>query len=548
MQYETFIRSEENGEVNCAEREGSPAAPLVGAIMHLEYELKMSLSPEQLAKLPRNRFLSGLTRKQGPPQRLISAYFDTPKGALRNKSMALRVRRSGKKRVQTLKVQARQSTGLQNFEEYETEISGDTPILERIENRGLRAKLKRSGMADQLEEVFRTDFARRKRILRLDDTEIEMALDRGTILSGEKAQPICEAELELVSGCRSRVFEVALALLEKVPFRIEHQTKASRGYTLASGHNPSPVLGKKPDLQPDLTVVEAFLQIAHACMAHITGNEAAVLAGTDPEGVHQMRVGVRRLRALVQAFNTALAPEPLDYLRNELRWLQQELGPARDWDVFLTQTLPPILERIGQDPGLLLIRDRAIEARKLAYETAHAAVHDVRYARLLLQLGLWLEEPSSLFQQDDGYSVSDQSISTLATAVLDRRDDKLRKLGERHKELTMPELHNMRIRTKKIRYAADFFKGAVPGTDTRRYLRGLSGLQDCLGTLNDAEVTSHLLDQLDTTGTPKPKNGKASIVHGRALILGWVAARMDQDLKDLGSLWSRFSKTKPFWS
>src|SRR5580658_3916827 len=94
----------------------------------------------------------------------------------------------------------------------------------------------------------------------------------------------------------------------------------------------------------------AFLLIASQCWAHVNEYQERALNG-DPEGLHKMRVGVRRLRATLATFNRALTQ--VEFLRSELRWIQGVLGTCRDWDVFIQKNVRPITNLLkDEEPAL----------------------------------------------------------------------------------------------------------------------------------------------------------------------------------------------------
>ena len=357
-----------------------------------EYELKLELTPEQVKSLPRNPLVRSLTQGRSVAQKLHNTYFDTPTRSLDAHEMALRVRRMGRRRMQTLKVRANGTSGLQHFKEFECDIAGEQPQLSNISEKDLRALIVKENLADGVAPVFTTDFTRRRWRLSLEETTIELALDQGEIRSGDRTLPICEAELELISGRPSRIFELALSLQESMPFRLESRTKARRGYDLAANFVPKPVYGERPALAPDISLRNAILSVARACRDHFRANEPAVLGSTDPEGIHQMRVGIRRLRALLQAVRRFLPPARYEPLARELGWLQRELGPARDWDVFIADCLEPLAALQPEDAGQARLLADAGALRIAAYEEARAALRSPRYARLVLQLNLCLAQ------------------------------------------------------------------------------------------------------------------------------------------------------------
>ena len=530
--------------------------------MHDEYELKLALSPEQLDALLRNQFLRSLVQDRKASTRLVSTYFDTPARLLHERAMALRVRRAGRSRIQTLKVKANGTSGLQHFQEYEAPVLGDRPDLDRIDDPGLKAMFEENGLAAEIGPVFTTDFARRKYLLRLFESEIELALDKGEIQSGGQSLPICEAELELLSGRPARLYELALALRDSVPFRLEFRTKAGRGYALASNAAVRPVTGEKPALSSDMTAGQAFQTIARACRDQIQGNEPAVLhgltPGSDPEGVHQMRVGVRRLRAALRAFGPIIDPKAIEYLKGELRWLQRELGPARDWDVFLGETLPPIRAALPDESGFDALTSTAQAARRRAYERAIGAVTDARFVRFLLQLNLWLEEDSLIVRPDgrrdgrrDGAQADDpaaEPILGFAGRVLRRCDRKLRRSGRHLEQLSVEELHQLRIEAKKFRYAIEFFKMLYPERPVKRTLKALVAIQDSLGAMNDSAICHSLLKDLRVSAALSADFSKPLTERAVGLISGWQAATLAHRTDNFAEVWAAYKKTQAFWS
>ncbi|MFO1188806.1 MAG: CYTH domain-containing protein [Alphaproteobacteria bacterium] len=206
--------------------------------MYVEHEIKLRLSPKAAAKLRRLAALRPL--RTGPPvtRRLNSTYFDTPGFGFRDNEMALRVRRIGRRRIQTLKLPGHGALGVQAFHEYEADVQGDRPELKGLGDKTLRARLVRAGLAKGLEPVFVTEFDRHTVPVRVGTSEIELAVDQGEIRAGGRSVPICEAELELRSGRIEDLFKLAMLLHEQVPFSLEGRTKAARGYGLLAGEAP----------------------------------------------------------------------------------------------------------------------------------------------------------------------------------------------------------------------------------------------------------------------------------------------------------------------
>jgi inorganic triphosphatase YgiF len=510
-----------------------------------EVELKLEIAPDAIGRLRRNPLVRSLATRRGQTRRLRTVYFDTPDLLLSRQGMALRIRHDGDRRIQTLKQPVLGPAGLQANREVECEVAGDAPDLSRIEDPPLQAFLAEHGVALALAPIFETRIERRIWPLHMFDSTIELALDVGEIRSGERTLPICEAELELRSGRRGRLFELALALHDSLPVRLGAHTKAARGYRLFTETPAEPVRAAPVRLDPAMTAGEAFAEIARSCLEQLRGNEACTRRGEDPEGIHQMRVAVRRFRSVASACRPLFDEAVHALLSEELRWLQQQLGPARDWDVFVGQTLARMAERLPDELALEALRREATTLRDAARQVAVAALDDPRYTTLLLHVGLWLEAGSwAAAGQDGAATPASQPVMPFAAAILQRHHRRLRKQGGRHADLSEPELHRLRIISKKLRYNAEFFRDLFPKKGRRPYLEQLAEIQETLGSLNDAAVSRGLIRQLEERMAERTPG-----LAGRAigLVLGWQAARVAGDLGRIRGVWDEFVELEPFW-
>lgn len=509
--------------------------------MNEELELKLAVTPDELKRLSRDPLIRSLAHKRASTKRLHSTYFDTPSYDLRRLGMALRVRHIGKRRVQTLKVPGYGVSGLQHYREYEAEVGADTPDVARIEDESLRQLFDAEGLTPKLKPVFTTAFSRSSVPLRLEDSEVELALDSGEIAAGGESLPICEAELELLSGSSERIYELALALHKRIDFRLEIRTKAARGYQLTAGLKPRPQKAKALDLRADMTVGAAFVAAARSCLEQIRANEAVVLldgeAVRDPEGIHQLRVGVRRLRALVTVFRRVLSHDAYAFLRAELAWLQGALGPAREWDVFVLETLAPMRRRLPEETDLAALGTVAEARRELANQEARAALLESRYIDLLLRLELWLDNGGWALR-GGGTRAPNRRITRFAADALENRAARLHKLSKKWKTLPEAELHRVRILAKKLRYTVEFFQALYPKKMVRAQLRAIARIQDTLGSLNDAVVTDRLLAELDGAVTESAV----------ATVRGWQAACIRRDLAHFRDDLKAYEKRRVPWA
>jgi len=506
-----------------------------------EIELKLSIAPERATAVRQLPLIRQLAEKRAVTRQLSTTYFDTPEQTLSRRGIALRIRYIGRRKIQTIKLPADGPGGLQVQREIETPIDGDQPELDKIADLGLRRLFAEETLARRLEPLFSTEFRRTVWPLRYDGSLIELALDHGEIRRGAARLPLSELELELKHGSAQHLFELALALHEAVPVTLGSETKAARGYALTAGAEPEPVKAGAAGLAGPMSARHAFAIAARSCLSQMQANEAAARLARDPEGVHQLRVGLRRLRALVGAYRDTLAPEAHQLLSRELRWLQQELNPARDWDVFIASSLDPIAERV---PELKPAQEAAKELCDLAQVRARAALDSPRYTALLLRSYLWLA--TGAWTAADS-AILDRPVGDFAAGILQRRDRRLRKFGGKRADLSEPELHRLRLMAKKQRYVAEFFREVYPRKATGKYIDALARIQDVLGPLNDALVSHHLIEELERFLADVPSHGPTAAARGAGVILGWQAARIAQDLRRVPGVWKDFLGQKPFW-
>jgi len=230
----------------------------------------------------------------------------------------------------------------------------------------------------------------------------------------------------------------------------------------------------------------------------------------------------------------------------ELRWLIGELGPARDWDVFLAETLAPMREGWGPDADLDLLEQAAARRRDESYATAQAAIRSRRYTALLLRLGAWVEGRGWRdAAKPEALATLDGPAKVMAAAVLHRRHEKLRKAGRHIKTMSTEERHRLRIQVKKLRYATEFMGTLYPRRKVTKLLVSLKGLQDCLGSLNDLSVAREQMMTL-TTGARRDKAARLAFAAG--LVIGWHGHAGGAREDEVVGLWRRFSRRKPFWN
>ncbi|MBB5507836.1 CYTH and CHAD domain-containing protein [Paraburkholderia atlantica] len=502
----------------------------------MERELKLRVANEDVGKLRNASILAQSEATAGTPRLLTSTYFDTPEFSFHWCGASLRVRSVGKEKIQTLKLEGSAKAGLFDRDEFEMPVKSDTPDLkllcDQIPDDSDCGKLIRDEtIPAQLKPVFVTRINRSAFALRQPSgDELELALDEGTIEAESGSVQVAAVELELKQGDPDMLYRVALEMLETVPLRIDHRSKADIGYALLVAEHSEAVKAQPVRLDKRDSIEDAFCSIVRNCLDQVHANELGVVSGHDPSSVHQMRVGLRRLRSALDLFAKVIPATP--GFDEELRWIASELGAARDWEVLAGSTL----EHAGANGNTNEIRPVREACEQIAInnrQRAAAAVESVRYTRLALQLALWLSRKGWRDEMsDEQRNAIGSPVKPFAADVLRRRHKKLIKRGKDLADLDDHSRHRARIAAKKVRYATEFFASLCPRRVVRHYVEALTALQDDLGWRNDAVVADQLLKSLLTTAP--------EAASGAAFARGFLASRVAADHQTLKKLWKRF--------
>ena len=336
--------------------------------MGTETELKFEVAPQDLRKL---KAAPALHRKPPKEENLISVYFDTPKHKLARNGVSLRVRHNGDKRLQTVKSEG--SDGSFRRGEWEREIKGNVRDLRTAPGTAL-APLLTKKLRRRLKPIFATSVHRTSIPVSKNGSRIEVALDEGQLRAGRLSASISELELELKLGKAGDVFKLARELAKLVPVTLELKSKAERGYDLIEHKPTQAVRAEKIKLRCGASTADAFRIIARSTLRHITANETAVQR-SDSEGVHQMRVGLRRLRAAISLFSKLFGDKQTERIKSELNWLRRrELSPARDLDVYERGTVEPLRRAAPATRGMKELEDSLASRRAAAFAKAKAVV------------------------------------------------------------------------------------------------------------------------------------------------------------------------------
>ncbi|AUW59735.1 inorganic triphosphatase [Sphingobium sp. SCG-1] len=481
-----------------------------------EVELKLELTPEAAAFLEASTLLEGDAAKA--TQRSI--YFDTADTMLFRNGLSLRIRRSGRKRVQTVKADNAKGGGLFARPEWEMPVSNDAPVLDaRTPIQSILGE-----HANSIAPVFEVNVVRRIWMIADANASIELVLDRGVVAVGDRQTPICEVELEMKSGQPSALFALARKIDAIAPARIGVFSKSERGYRLLAP--PLSVFKAEPvELALGMSTQDAFYHIAHSCLRHYRLNEALLLERRVPDALHQARVAIRRLRSAFTIFRVLLDATSANHFRNELRWLAKTLGEARDLDVLVEKARPGALH------------DRLETARSLAYGNVEAALNSQRVRDLMLNLVEWLALGDWLVSIDTK-ELRAVPAERFAADSLDRLRRRLKKRGANLEKLEAEPRHEVRKAAKKLRYSAEFFVSLFPEKRQRRryakFLSDLQRLQRDLGASNDLVTGPEVIRGL---GLEDNVEAGALTASGKMPKLLRAAAEAHADLIDVKKFW-----------
>jgi inorganic triphosphatase YgiF len=456
--------------------------------MAIETELKLRIAPEYLTKLRQHPLFKTHQIERPVSRRLHNIYYDTPTLQLHARKMALRLRRSHGQWLQTLKGGGSVKAGLHQRHEWEIPVPTAELDFSRLETAVWDEQLP-PDIRSALTPVFVTEFYRSSRILDWHGAKIELCIDHGEVRTTQHHTPICEIELELKSGEPQQLFELATAILVIVPFELELVSKAERGFHLMSGYIEQPVKGERLAFTPNDHLPDVLQTLIWSCMLHLQRNMHGALNGDEIEYLHQMRIGLRRLRVALRMAEALHPDDTLSSLRQEIAALGTVLGKIREWDVFI--------EELSQASHLTEHPDVQILLAHCMYQRAGccAALNGMGKARalqhLLLRFAHWMN--GAYWHQAAAGSPSSHHFASQYLKRLAKRYHRTAAHLDTHDSASS---HPLRIVAKKLRYASEFFATLYDKHDTHSYLIALGEVQDVLGQIHDLVVAHRLLADL----------------------------------------------------
>jgi inorganic triphosphatase YgiF len=494
--------------------------------MNMEMELKLMVSPASQAAVLQALELADVT-----PVPFRAHYFDTADGRLAARGVSVRLRREGKAWVQTVK-----ATGDSRVRRFEDNVplkaAARRPGLDLSRHAGADGACKAlakalKGAALPLIESYSTEISRRARLISSADHAIEIAFDKGQVQAHGREAPVSEVELELTAGDNvAPLFALARALVAEHHLWLSTLAKSTRGEALARPDRAPLVqhagrITADPDADGD---AQLRAMVAH-CLDQILPNASHVAAGsTDADQIHQLRVGIRRLRTVLRelsGLSTDVAPAWEEQLAKAFR----DLGAFRDQDA-VQEAVAARLASAGA-PALNSSAEGAPPP-----PAPDVTVRDQGFQLVLLDL---LE--FSLGQATTAGKPSPKATLQLVKKRLQKLHARVVADGKQFTQLPAEQQHQVRKRLKRLRYVSEFAGPMFGKASVERYLHRLRPAQDALGEHNDDAVALEGFRLRAEAGNDGPV----------WFAVGWLTSRQEQTAKQCRKALRRIDAVEPFW-
>ena len=501
----------------------------------MEIEFKFLVPPGRLAEIE-----ADLRTGKFEQLDLQARYFDTSEGALAKADVALRMRKEGNHWVQTAK--ARGDGPLDRFEHNvdlgDPTDTGALPDIGRHADTHVGRALEKAIGDAALIETFSTSIRRIVRLETESDTQVEFALDVGRVIAqGRDGAParesaVCELEIELVHGDVAALVAIAKRWVERYGLSFSTVSKAERGQRLLDADKPvaavkarAPDFSAHGDTQPDGADIQR--RVVSACLAQILPNASEVAAGSeDPDAVHQMRIGIRRLRTALRELDGLAGGRFDPAWEGPLRHTFTALGRSRDNEL-LTMKMQPLLEAAG-GPALSTVEVASTPGMTVA-ETVCLTPFQIVLVELI---GFATQSADESRDTDPGDAKQARKLVAKRLNALHRRVVK----GGRHFESLTPDAqHRVRKQLKRLRYLAEFVGKLFDEKDAGKYIDRLTPAQDVLGDFNDMSVVAVSYRRL-------------AVKDQRAWFgVGWFNASQQHVARDCRKSLEKIEDARKFW-
>ena len=519
-----------------------PVRPATAVSSRAGLALTLLSDPTRIAELRNAPIIKEHARSNGTVRHVKTIYYDTPDGALFDVGVTLHVRQSGERYTQALRIPEPDPENPDSFRDWEVTVPDMAPELSSL--RSLIPDALQPALPSQpLRPIFATKLRRHTRTLVFPAAQIDVIFNEGLIEAGERASPVSDIELRLRQGSPAVLYDLALRLNEAGSVRPSLFRVAERGFSLAFNEPPRIQRFGRLEFPPDCSFDDALAVMLRSSLHHLLANQAVAEDGRDPEGVHQLRIALRRLRAVLGLLRAVAPSATLEAFRADARWTASNLGDARMWDVFIADLLPDVAHGCVAIEGFPVLGKQAEAERAAGYLRTRRALGEVRCSRFQIALSAWIAQRG--WRTDaarEGLLTLTEPARDVAARILEQRHRKTLKKGRHFRHLSPDARHEVRLAIKQLRYVVDLFIPLLGEPKSfKRYARRLHNLQDHLGAYNDIRSTTHLTDRLAAESMPNTAH------QALGAVIGWQAHRLGCVEVDLRSAWRAYRHTALPW-
>ncbi|MDB5360529.1 MAG: adenylate cyclase [Rhodospirillales bacterium] len=525
------------------ETEAPRGIPVPATLPPPALRLLLDLDPAQAAGLAKNELILAHAARRPVVRRLRQVFWDTPGLTIGRQGIGFAIETIGRRKQQLLRPIGAAPTGGRILTPIAAALDGDRLDPARLAflpgvDVGQVARL----LPGDLVPVFALDLHRTVWQLQWGETHLSLTLEQTATEATAGTLALGQIELMLQSGPIQGLYEIAAKLHRSLPFELATHDPVQLAYQLIAGEDWWQVEpGAAPPLDAQMSVEQGILAIGRAAVAGLRVEVGRLDQAMSADQIHRARVAMRRLRSVLSVFGKALPDQPRRALSKDLSALASALGQAREWDVFVSETLAPLAAAMGEERGLKGLGFTAAVLRERAAADALAAVGASDFMGLSLRLAAWFD--AGLWPESPGIEAASllaEPLGRYALVLLKKSHKRFLAAGNHLSGANAGELHTLRIDAKRLRYITEFCRPLFPGKATRRYVGALRDIQDILGTLNDAVVARGLAAKL---AAHDDKHGARTA----GLVAGWSAAETETARRRFAEVWGTFVKVPRFW-
>ena len=506
-----------------------------------EFELKFEVTPANLTSVAAAVKEGKVTR-----QRLQASYFDTADGTLARHGIVVRLRKEGRRWVQTAKGP---TADLLARLEHNAGVSlpgrgraGAVPTLDLARHRGTPVgeaidtalRLNADASYPSLTLLYGTDIKRITTRITVNSSVVEVALDQGHVFANSPAQPesqaVCELEFELMEGAPLDAVALARQWCATHGLSISTIAKSMKGQRLQQAVSYGAATSAvAPGYSQDAGSNDMLTAVVATCLSQILPNMSELAGGSgsgsgggseQPDHIHQLRVGIRRLRTALRELGDltdAIDPQCEAALVSAFR----ALGAHRDQSNLALSLQPQLLAAGG--PGLHM---PATDGNQIASQDI---VRAADFQDALLGLIAFLHRDVMALPDDS------EPVKKTISRRLNKLYKKAMRDGKKFMNLEEQEQHSVRKRLKSLRYLIEFTQPLFAARKVDRMITALKPVQDALGLYNDELMALHAWRVL-AEADPKAWFG-----------IGWLTARKPLNAEHCWKEIKALADIKPFW-